>query len=264
MGVRKNTVVVDFGVLSSKPDTAKMHKFIMDTMKLKLSDANHIQYHNIDRRVYIEMVSYEVVCQYDKEHDCKHYFVCDGATFLIHVHINTEAVIVRIHDLPSSMPNTTVRTHMLQYRDVYNVTRERWKHYFPGSTHFENKTEAPNLVIYFDRERKDTVHSGQKLTCKYCDKDAHPNQRCKETNISTSGAVAKTPQIQSSVYFPPLNEQSAPPSPDVFREIITRARRSLAKEETRANNNDQHPPDDNTSTPSMDTIDTILLISAIK
>lgn len=129
---RPNTVVVDFSVLPARPDLTKVHKFIMEDLKLQLSDVKQIQFHSIRKCVFIQMASFEAACQYENQHNLKHYFWCEDKKFAIHVYVDSELATVRVHDLPPTVSNITVHTFMQQFVTVTSIIKERWKHYFPG------------------------------------------------------------------------------------------------------------------------------------
>lgn len=265
---RPNTIVVDFSVLPIRPEAAKVHKFIMEELKLQLSEVKQIQFHHIRKCVFIELTSIEAACRYETEHNLTHFFWCGDKKFAIHVYVDSGITVVRVQDLPPSVDNATVHNYMQQFGTVTSITKERWKHYFPGVLngvrvlHIRLRQPIPSYIT-INGFQTSCVYNGQKPTCRLCGKAAHPKQKCLETVAAPSAkttlptpAPLSTESTLRPSDFPPLTDDQAPSSPDTFGKIIARARRSLAEEEgTKLMDNTHYDSTDNSSSSSAGTID---------
>lgn len=61
---RKNTLVVDFGVLPVRPDVPKIHEFLEKKVQLQLSEVENIQLNSIRNCVFIEVKDSEIAARY--------------------------------------------------------------------------------------------------------------------------------------------------------------------------------------------------------
>lgn len=262
---RPNTVVVDFGVLPARPDAEKVHKFLMNDMELKLSEVKQIQFHHIRKCVFIQMTSFEAACHYETEHNLKHNFWYNDKKFAIHIYVDSELATVRVHDLPPSVDNKTVHKFMQQYGTVTSITNERWKYYFPGVfngvrvLHIRLRQPIPSYVT-INGFQSYCSYDGQKPTCRICGQTAHPQQKCSNSTPASSNKSTSTPPTASILQpsdFPPLCNEQSPSSPDTFGKIIARARRSLAEEESKTQDNKNNDSsDEDSSLSSSASIDT--------
>lgn len=260
---RPNSVVVDFNVLPVGPDAGKVHNFLENDLKLKLSDVKQIQFHNIRKCVFIEMISFDVACRYETEHNLKHHFLCGDNKFAIHVYLDSELTAVRVHDLPPTVNNVAVHTYMQQFGTVTSVTKERWKHYFPGVyngvrvVHIRLRKPIPSYITVSNHQSLCT-YKGQKPSCRVCGKAAHPKQKCSEAaaavNETATPAPARSTEDQAYQHeYPPLRSEQTPSSSDEFGEIIARVQRSITEEEEkRTEKHDNFDSfDDNSSSSSI-------------
>lgn len=97
-GFRKNTLVVDFSVLPSRPEVGKVQQFLEHEIKLNLSDVKGVQFHNTRKCVYIEMVDSNTAQRYVNAHNIKRLFACKGKLFKIPMFVDSETVSVRVHE----------------------------------------------------------------------------------------------------------------------------------------------------------------------
>ncbi|KXJ81090.1 hypothetical protein RP20_CCG021701 [Aedes albopictus] len=213
--IRRNTLVVDFSVLPSRPDVEKVHQFLERDIELQLSDVKSLQLHNTRKCVFIEMVNNDTALRYQNKHNIKRVFVHNKKEFKIPVYVDSEAVSVRVHDLPPSVHHTTVANFMAQFGEVASIQSERWKHYFPGVPNgirvlqMRIKKPIPSYVT-INGEVCFVEHQNQIRTCKWCSRAVHPKQKClevaatanKNTAIGTASSI-ETPF--SDADFPPIN-----------------------------------------------------------
>lgn len=183
---RKNTLIVDFAVLPKRPDAARVQKFLEQDIKLQLPDTLSIQLHNIRNCVFIEMVDGETALRYQNAHNYRHEIYCGDKGFKIPVYVEKETVTVRIHDLPPQMPHTTVLEFMQQYGTAISISRERWKHFFPGYYNgvrvlqMKLDREIPSFLS-INGEHTLVTYRNQPKTCRHCGRAAHPTQKCSKT-----------------------------------------------------------------------------------
>uniref|UniRef100_A0A0P6IUW4 Putative translation elongation factor ef-1 alpha/tu n=1 Tax=Aedes aegypti TaxID=7159 RepID=A0A0P6IUW4_AEDAE len=129
---RRNTLVVDFSVLPSRPVMAQVEEFIKDIIKIDMADVKNIQIHNLKSCVYIEMNDPGVAPRLQKQHYLRHWFVHEGVNYHIPVYVDGPTTTLRIHDLSPQLSNTVIIDHMQQYGRVLSIHNEVWKKFFPG------------------------------------------------------------------------------------------------------------------------------------
>ncbi|XP_062704778.1 uncharacterized protein LOC134287093 [Aedes albopictus] len=129
---RKNTLVVDFGVLPNRPALEKVEEFLKHYIKLDMADVRSIQIHNIKNCLFIEMNDPGVAPRLQKLHHLRHCFVLEGVKYYIPVYVDGPTTTVRIHDLPPQMCNDTIADHLQQYGRVISIYNELWKNFFSG------------------------------------------------------------------------------------------------------------------------------------
>lgn len=105
------------------------------------------------------------------------------------------------------MPHTTVVDFIQQYGKPISITRERWKRYFPGIPNgvrvVQMKVDRPiPSYITIDGEPTLVTYSKQQKTCRYCDKPAHPKQKCANgANTSTAATNGQSPNEANGKTF---------------------------------------------------------------
>ncbi|XP_062716160.1 protein PFC0760c-like [Aedes albopictus] len=129
---RKNTLVVDFGVLPRRPALEEAEKFLKCFVKLDMADVRSIQIHNIKNCLFIEMNDPGVAPRLQKLHHLQHCFVLEGVKYYIPVYVDGPTTTVRIHDLPPQMCNNSIADHLQQYGRVISIHNEVWKNFFSG------------------------------------------------------------------------------------------------------------------------------------
>ncbi|XP_062698312.1 uncharacterized protein LOC134284076 [Aedes albopictus] len=129
---RKNTLVVDFGVLPNRPALEKVEEFLKHYIKLDMADVRSIQIHNIKNCLFIEMNDPGVAPRLQKLHHLRHCFVLEGVKYYIPVYVDGPTTTVRIHDLPPQMCNDIIADHLQQYGRVISIYNEVWKNFFSG------------------------------------------------------------------------------------------------------------------------------------
>lgn len=240
-GIRKNTLIVDFSVLPARPELGKIESFMQNEIKLDLADVKCIQLHNTRNCVFIEMKDNDIALRYEKAHNVQRAFVYGGKPFKIPVYVDSEAVTVRVCDLPPSIPHVTVGNYMMRYGDVISVQNERWKNYFPGVFNgvrvlqMRLKQPIPSFITIGD-ETATVFYQNQTKTCRWCCKPVHPQQKCLEATASgsihsaaaTAAATASqsTEQRFNEAEFPPINNNQP---------IDVGGKRAEAETDSRAN-----------------------------
>ncbi|XP_062712196.1 uncharacterized protein LOC134289762 [Aedes albopictus] len=129
---RRNTLVVDFGVLPKRPGLQQVEKFLKEFVKVDMADVRNIQLHNIKNCLFIEMNDAGVAPRLQKQHHLQHYFTLEGIRYYVPVYVDGPTTTVRIHDLPPQMDNDVISDHMQQYGQVISIKNEVWKNYFSG------------------------------------------------------------------------------------------------------------------------------------
>lgn len=198
--VRKNTLVVDFGVLPVRPEMAKIEQFLYENIKLQLNDVASIQLHSIRNCVLVELISAELALKYQNGNNLKHIIVLGGRGFKIPVHVDDAAVTVRIHDLSKDIPHIVVKNYMEErYGVVLSIGRERWKHYFPGipnGVRLLRMHLSKPIPSYIEIKNQLTTvtYENEVKTCRYCQKEAHPKRKCFEHTIDKTSSRQQSQQ----------------------------------------------------------------------
>lgn len=183
--IRKNTVVVDFSVLPTRPNAAEVHKFLVHQIQLDIATVKNLQLHNIRHQALIELHHLETAEGLATAHNLKHSVQVGNKKFLIPVFLEDTAINVRVHDLPPDMPNKDVADHMKQYGLVKSVVREVWKKYFPGTPNgvrvvrIELQKHIPSYIQIHDQMSL-VSYRNQPTTCRSCSQRTHPNMKCSE------------------------------------------------------------------------------------
>lgn len=100
---------------------------------------------------------------------------------------------VRVLDLPPEMKHTTVIEFLTQYGEVQSVTRERWKIFFPGVyngvriLHIKLTKPIPSFVT-ISGHMTSISYPWQQKTCRWCERDVHPGQKCNVSENQPSSA----------------------------------------------------------------------------
>lgn len=187
---RKNTLVVDFSVLPSHPNTTEVHKFLVHQIKLDVSQVKNLQLHTIRKQALIELNSLEVAQDLAAAHNLKHSMQAENKNFLIPVFLEDTSTTVRVHDLPPDMPNVDVANYMKQFGVVKSVVRELWKKYFPGTPNgvrvvrIELQKHIPSYIKIHDQMSM-VSYRNQPTTCRNCGQRSHPNIKCSEVTKAT-------------------------------------------------------------------------------
>lgn len=250
--LRKNTVIVDFSVLPKRPDPARVEKFFENEIRLQLSDTTNIQLHNVRNCVFIEMINNETALQYQAMHNNRHTMYCDGKGFKIPVYVEKESVTVRVHDLPPHMPHTTVMDFMEQYGSVISITRERWRHFFPGIYNgvrvlqMKLERQIPSFVT-INGETTLVTYRNQPKTCRFCGRAAHPKEKCSKPSTASNEDQPSKPQPSNNNHLtdPVDSIATATASSDPVP-----ARRDDPAQRTNNDNNSENTIDD--GSPSSD------------
>lgn len=271
---RKNTLVVDFGILPVRPDVPKIHQFLEKEIQLQLSEVQNIQLNSIRNCVFIEVKDSETAARYQKHHNNRHVIYHEDKGFKIPVYVESEAVPVRVLDLPPAMKHTTVIDFLTQYGEVKSVTRERWKNFFPGIyngvrvLHMKLKQQIPSFVTILGH-LTGISYPGQQKSCRWCERAAHPGQKCntsisKNQTPSTSTTAQTFPPssekecLLNPDHFPPLNQtipKSSSPEQNELTTVPTTRDDNQQKTTTEKheNANDDNDGDDSTSSDGIDT-----------
>nr|XP_029725814.1 uncharacterized protein LOC115265338 [Aedes albopictus] len=180
---RKNTLVVDFSVLPKRLEPAKLMQFLEKAIKLKKADVKNIQLHNLKKCAFIEMNDYSTAAKLYQQHNCQHSLECDGIQYKIPVFVESNAINVRIHDLPPQMSNTVIFEHMQQYGKVITVYNEVWKHFFSGVPNgvrvvrMKMTKPVPSCIV-INNESTTVSYPNQAKSCAQCNKKNHLPLSC--------------------------------------------------------------------------------------
>ena len=63
----------------------------------------------------------DIAQRYEKANNVQRSFICNDKPYKIPVYVDSEADIVRVCDLPPSMPHVTVGNFMMRFGDVISI-----------------------------------------------------------------------------------------------------------------------------------------------
>lgn len=129
-------------------------------------------------------------------------------TAYIYIYIDSNAVDVRLHDLPEEIDTLVVANHMRQYGEVISIRNDVWRDYFPGLSNgvrvvrMQLKTPIPSYITVAG-EITSVSHFLQVRTCRTCGCKSHPKMRCSEAAVKpqplpllqASKAASQTPSV---------------------------------------------------------------------
>lgn len=217
-GYRKNAVVIDFGVLPTRPKIDKVRDFVFNQMCLDITKIKSLQTKMTNGQVLIETDSAELAEQLISEHHLKHSLNVDGKSFLIPVHSIDNTREVRIYDLPPQMPNKMIATHFSTYGQVTSIKDETWKEHFPGvltGTRILRMKLRKHIPSYVEvaGENSYVSYKGQIRTCKHCVRPLHIGKSCTEARSESNGGVNKRITLAEVVQStsPPIIEPTTDP-----------------------------------------------------
>lgn len=220
---RKNCVVLDTSILPKHPTVADIKKFIDEELKLEMSVVKTVQLHNVKNVVYLAVQSQELASRVVAAHHLNHYMECAGKKQAIPlpIYVESDAVDVRLHDLPEEMDNLVIANHMRQYGEVISIRNDVWRDYFPGLSNgvrvvrMQLKIPIPSFITVAE-EVTSVSHFSQVRTCRTCGNKSHPKMRCSEAAIKYQSQQSQktskpTPQPPSAVQQQnPVSEEQWP------------------------------------------------------
>ncbi|KXJ69299.1 hypothetical protein RP20_CCG027911 [Aedes albopictus] len=197
------------------------------------------------------MKNFDIASRYQLDNNCKRTMLCAGKMFRIPVYVDSDAVTVRIHDLPLSMDNSTISDHMLKYGEVISIRNDTWKHYFAGLPNgvrvlrMRLLRDIPSYIT-IENERTMVSYLSQPKLCYQCGQPAHPKEKCPNYSSSTSNKTTSphSDELFNHIDFPPINNTNEEPSPAVNE--------PTSEEPKTQNNEDWTDVEDNASTSSGD------------
>lgn len=217
-GYRKNAVVIDFGVVPTRPKIDKVRDFVFQQMCLDISKIKSLQTKMTNGQVIIETESAELAEQLISEHHLKHKITIDNKSYLIPVQSIDDTREVRIYDLPPQMPNKMIATHFSTYGQVTSVKDETWKEHFPGvltGTRILRMKLRKHIPSYVEvaGETSYVSYKGQIRTCKHCVRPLHIGKSCVEARKESGESVNKRLTLAEVVQStsPPIDEPNLPP-----------------------------------------------------
>lgn len=217
-GYRKNAVVIDFGVVPTRPKIDKVRDFVFQQMCLDISRIKSLQTKMTNGQVLIETDSAELAEQLISEHHLKHKLTIDGKSYLIPVQSIDNTREVRIYDLPPQMPNKMIETHFSTYGQVTSIKDETWKEHFPGvltGTRIIRMKLRKHIPSYVEvaGETSYVSYKGQIRTCKHCVRPLHMGKSCVEARKESGESVNKRLTLAEVVQStsPPIVEPTLVP-----------------------------------------------------
>ena len=114
------------------------------------------------------------------------------------------------------MKHTTVIEFLTQYGEVQSVTRERWKNFFPGVyngvriLHMKLTKPIPSFVT-ISGHMTSISYPGQQKTCRWCEKAAHPGQKCNVSENHPQQTSSPQTVVSSNENAPLLSPDHFPP-----------------------------------------------------
>lgn len=183
---RENCLVIDFNVLPACPDIETIKNFLVEQVKLDLSQVKNLQISTSMNQVFIEMMIPDEAVQIARNHNAKHFVVSEKKKFFIPLYVEDGATTVKVHDLPPTMPNNLVAAQFEKFGRVVSIRDEVWREFFPGVPNGVRVIRI-NLVkpipsfLMIEGVLAYTVYINQIKTCRHCSRKLHPGQKCNTT-----------------------------------------------------------------------------------
>lgn len=184
--VRDRTVVVDFSVLPDRPKLDIVQRFVNKCLGLSSKDIQSIQLNNIRHCVLIAMADAAAASNIATAHHLKHAFrINPDKKLAIPVYVDDDTIDVRIHDLPTDVPNLEIAEAMREYGKVLSIRDEVWRDFFPGVPNgvrvLKMKLSKPvPSYITVRKYRTLATHTSQIATCRHCGLKRHASRSCSE------------------------------------------------------------------------------------
>lgn len=254
-GYRKNAVVIDFGVVPTRPKIDKVRDFVFQQMCIDITKIKSLQTKMTNGQVIIETDSAELTEQLISEHHLKHRFTIDGKSYLIPVQSIDDTREVRIYDLPPQMPNKMIATHFSTYGQVTSIKDETWKEHFPGvltGTRILRMKLRKHIPSYVEvaGETSYVSYRCQIRTCKHCVRPLHIGKSCVEARSESGESVNKRLTLAEVVQTtsPPIVESSPHPVGPSLAENSPSESMEVVEDHIETDTMPQHPTEVTTMT----------------
>lgn len=108
IGVRSNTIKVDFSDFKSRPSFADIHSFINDVLGLRLDQLKGLHVHNC---AYVKCIDLQTAEMVVNQHNEKHHITVDGVKYKVRLSLDDESTLVKVHDLSENVTNDDIAMH---------------------------------------------------------------------------------------------------------------------------------------------------------
>lgn len=201
---RKNSMIIDFSVVPTRPAISEIHKFVFESLKITMASIKSIQLSTTKSYVYLEMESSALAEQLVAENNRKFSIKIDGGEYAIPMFIADGAVEVKVCDLPPHMPNSIIAKHLAAYGEVMSIKDDVWREYFPGLPN-GNRTvrmriqKAIPSYLSIETETAYIRYKNQVPTCRYCSRNLHVGTKCSDVRKALSKSVNERLSLASIV-----------------------------------------------------------------
>lgn len=192
---RKNTLIIDFSGLPTRPSVPETKKFAFECLKINMRYVKNFQLGMSKPCVYVEMETAALAEELVALHNNKFFFKSDGKEYPIPLLIADGAIEVKIYDLPPYLPNETVAKHFRPYGDVFSIKND--------SCHDPDMVGIPNGVgimrmrlkkaipsyVPIEEETAYVRYRNQVPTCKHCSWNLHVGSKCSEVRKAQASSV---------------------------------------------------------------------------
>lgn len=195
-GYRRNSVILDFHVMPTRPKAEQVKEFLLKKMQIDMSKTKNIQFCISKSQVIIEVDSAALAEDLIAEHNGKHTMEHENENYIIPVRSIDNAIEVKVHDLPPHLPNRLIAKQLSQYGEVLAIKDDTWKEFFPGmpngtrTVRIVLKKPIPSYVIV-ENDTAYIKYPNQIRTCRHCVRALHVGKSCGEARKELDGETSK-------------------------------------------------------------------------
>lgn len=227
---RKNTLIIDFSGLPTRPSVPDTKKFAFDCLKIDMKQVKNFQLGMSKPCVFVEMETAALAEDLVAQNNRKFYFKANGKDYAIPLLIADGAIEVKLYDLPPYLPNETVTKHFQPCGTVISIKNDTW--HDPDLAGVPNgvrimrmrlKKAIPSYVP-IEEEVAYTRYRNQIPTCKHCSRNLHVGSKCSDVRKALSSGVNNrltlanilkgvNPELPLAPTIPAGEEHTAPSDP---------------------------------------------------
>ena len=214
--LRENSIKIQFTRSTKAPSSHELYRFMLDTLKLSMSEVCGVQMDNRNCCVFLKISVVNVFEELLKlSVDPVKFRYEDG--LVIDVNLTDASTILRtvkVTGLPFEIENQQVEEQFKPYGKICRVSRDKWVDPYLGdiengtrSVLVELKSPVPSRII-IDGYPAYVSYPGQEKTCHYCQEPGHFVSHCPKKHKSLPKEAVKEPSTNRVVPSPMVNHEA--------------------------------------------------------